>query len=131
MTPKQSYLHVRYAQMKYSRDVNGLRQAKWEAGVFNVLRRVDKDGNWVPKADIPNSDVGTIRSRTSLWIKPNKYGEKDMLGKLGGCTRSRSKLLHAIHIHALLSETFYLSTPPYRQVFQSGAATAIWITVLL
>lgn len=76
----RSYLHVRYVQTRYFRDQDSLRRAKWEAGGFNVLRRVDPDGNWMPNLDIPNSDVGLVRSRTSLWIRPNKLGEKGVLG---------------------------------------------------
>lgn len=77
---KRSYLHVRYVQTRYFRNQDSLRRAKWEAGRFNVLRRVDQDGNWVLNLDIPNSDVGLIRSKTSLWIRPNKPGEKGVLG---------------------------------------------------
>ena len=80
ITRKHSYLHVRYVQTRYFRDKASVKCAKWEAGGFNVLRRVDKDGNWVPGIDIPNSDVGLVRSRTSLWIRPNKSGEKGVLG---------------------------------------------------
>lgn len=81
MSRQRSHLHVRYVQTRYFRSEESLRKAKWEAGGFNVLRRVDKDGNWVPDVDIPNSDVGLVRSRTSLWIRPNKAGHKGVLGK--------------------------------------------------
>ena len=81
MCRKRSYLHVRYIQTRYFRTQDSLRRAKWESGGFNVLRRVDGDGNWVTGLDIPNSDVGLIRSKTSFWIRPNKPGEKGVLGK--------------------------------------------------
>lgn len=81
MSRKRPFLHVRYVQTRYFRSEDSLRKAKWEAGGFNVLRRVDKDGNWVPDVDIPKSDVGLVRSRTSLWIRPNKPTEKGVLGK--------------------------------------------------
>ena len=81
MSRKRSYLHVRYVQTRYFRSESSLRRAQWQAGGFNVLRRVDKDGNWVNDVDIPNSDVGLVRSRTSLWIRPNKPGEEGVLGK--------------------------------------------------
>ena len=89
---KRSYMHVRYVQTRYFRSQDSLRQAKWEAGGFNVLRRIDQDGNWVPSkwvpdVDIPKSDVGLVRSRTSLWIRPNKAGEKGVLGR-SHCSRS-------------------------------------------
>lgn len=79
---KQTHLHVRYVQTRYFRSEKSLTHARWEAGGFNVLRRVDKDGNWVPGADIEGSDVGLVRSRTSLWIRPNKDEETGVLGKL-------------------------------------------------
>jgi hypothetical protein len=78
---KQTHLHVRYVQTRYFRSEESLAHARWEAGGFNVLRRVDKDGNWVPGADIEGSDVGLVRSRTSLWIRPNKDGETGVLGQ--------------------------------------------------
>ena len=81
MSRNRSFLHVRYVQTRYFRSEDSLGRAKWEAGGFNVLRRVDKDGNWVPNVDIPKSDIGLVRSRTSLWIRPNKPGEKGVLGK--------------------------------------------------
>ena len=82
MSRKRSYLHVRYAQTRYFRSEESLKRAQQQAGGFNVLRRVDRDGNWVPDVDIPKSDVGLIRSRASLWIRPNKPGETGVLGKL-------------------------------------------------
>ena len=77
---KRSYLHIRYVQTRYFRSQVSIRRAKREAGGFNVQRKLDQDGNWVPHLDIPNSDVGLVRSRTSLWIRPNKPGEKGVLG---------------------------------------------------
>ena len=77
---QRSYVHVRYVQTMYFRDSQSLGRAKWEAGGFNVLRRVDRDGNWVPDFDIPDSSIGLVRSGTSIWIRPNKNGEKGVLG---------------------------------------------------
>ena len=81
MSRRRSYLHVRYAQTRYFRSEDSLKRAQQEAGGFNVLRRVDRDGNWVPDVDLPKSDVGLIRSRASLWIRPNKPGETGVIGK--------------------------------------------------
>lgn len=74
------YAHVRYVQTRYFRSEADLRNARLEAGNFNVLRRVDKDRSWVEGADIPGSDVGLVRSRISLWIRPNKEHESGILG---------------------------------------------------
>ena len=76
---KRSYAHVRYVQTRYFRSQKSLRRARWEAGGFNVLRRVDEDGNWVRGADIEGSNVGLVRSRTSFWVRPNKEGETGVL----------------------------------------------------
>lgn len=92
---KRPYMHVRYVQTRYFRSEWSLKRAKWEAGGFNVLRRVDKDGNWVRDVDIPNSDVGLIRSRTSLWIRPNKYEEKGVLGTLKTAVRLHGTISRA------------------------------------
>lgn len=77
---KRSYFYVRYVQTRYFREDMDLTDARRQAGLFNVLRRVDRDGNWVPGADIRGSDVGLIRSKTSLWVKPRKDGENGVLG---------------------------------------------------
>ena len=81
VSQKRPYLHVRYVQTRYFRDEASLKRSREQAGGFNVLRRVDRDGNWVVGADVEGSDVGLVRSRTSLWIRPNKNGETGILGK--------------------------------------------------
>ena len=78
---KRSYLHIRYVQTRYFRNEESLKRSREQAGGFNVLRRVDRDGNWVRGADIDGSDVGLVRSRTSFWIRPNKDGETGILGE--------------------------------------------------
>ena len=78
---KRSYLHVRFFQTRYFRSEDSLTKARWEAGGFNVLRRVDRDGHWIEEIDIPNSDVALVRSRTSFWVRSNKPGEKGVIGK--------------------------------------------------
>ena len=82
MASKRSYLHVRYVRTRYFRTEEELSHARFEAGGFNVLRRIDKDGNWVEGADIPGSDVGLIRSNVSLWIRPNRNEQTGVLGIL-------------------------------------------------
>ena len=69
------YFHARYVHTRYFRSSKDLEKAMEEAAGFNVLRRVDRDGNWVPGVDIPGSDVGLVRSRMSFWIQPRKMGE--------------------------------------------------------
>ena len=87
MAREKSYFQMRYIQTQYFRDKESYHEARRQAGGFNVLRRVDKDGSWVRGIDIPDSDVGLIRSQTSLWIRPNRHGENGTLGK-SKCGRS-------------------------------------------
>ena len=81
MARNQPFLQIRYIQTQYFRDKESYHQARRQAGGFNVLRRVDKDGNWVRGIDIPDSDVGLIRTQTSLWVRPNRHGERGTLGE--------------------------------------------------
>lgn len=48
----QSFLRIRYAQPRYFRDMRSMTKAREEVGRFNVLRRIDKDRNWEPAADL-------------------------------------------------------------------------------
>ncbi|KAL8807135.1 MAG: hypothetical protein Q9200_004790 [Gallowayella weberi] len=69
---EQSFSHTRYAHARYFRTPKSLNRARLEAGNFNVLRRVDRDGSWVPGADISGSNVGLVRSRMSFWTQGRK-----------------------------------------------------------
>ncbi|KAL8765973.1 MAG: hypothetical protein Q9209_007120 [Squamulea sp. 1 TL-2023] len=66
------FFHVRYTRTRYFRDPKSYSRARLEAGAFNVLRRINHDGSWVPGADIPGSDVGMVRSKMSFWVQPRK-----------------------------------------------------------
>ncbi|KAL8716229.1 MAG: hypothetical protein Q9220_000134 [cf. Caloplaca sp. 1 TL-2023] len=67
---QQSYFSARYAQARYFRTHKSVSRARSEAGGFNVLRRVDRDGNWIGGIDIEGSDVALVRSRMSFWSQP-------------------------------------------------------------
>ena len=67
---KRSCLSIRYAQARYFRDWKSLKRARDEVGTFNVLRRVDRNGNWETGADLPSSTIGTVRSKLSFWVQP-------------------------------------------------------------
>ncbi|KAL8724369.1 MAG: hypothetical protein Q9166_007990 [cf. Caloplaca sp. 2 TL-2023] len=73
----QPFFHVRYAHTRYFRDSMSYVRARLETGGFNVLRRVNRDGNWVPGVDLSGSDVGMVRSRMSFWSKPRISGSTD------------------------------------------------------
>ncbi|KAL8919799.1 MAG: hypothetical protein Q9172_004804 [Xanthocarpia lactea] len=73
----RSFFHVRYAHTRYFRSRRSYGLARLEAGGFNVLRRVNREGNWAPGADIPDSDVGMVRSSMSFWVQPRKAKKTD------------------------------------------------------
>ena len=66
----RSSFSIRYAQTRYFRNGQGLRRARKETEKFNVLRRLDADGNWDPRADLLTSRIGIVRSKMSFWVKP-------------------------------------------------------------
>ncbi|KAL8704850.1 MAG: hypothetical protein Q9201_002009 [Fulgogasparrea decipioides] len=68
----RSSFSIRYAQTRYFQNGKSLNRARDEAGGFNVLRRVDRNGNWKPGADLQGSEVGTVRSKMSFWVQPRK-----------------------------------------------------------
>lgn len=70
----QSFLHARFAHTRYFRDRKSIGRARREAGGFNVLRRVDQNGNWIAGIDTPGSGVGTVRSKMSFWAQPQEHG---------------------------------------------------------
>ena len=67
---QRSCFSIRYSQTRYFRDRESLRKARDETGRFNVLRRLDRNGNWETGGDLPSSSIGTIRSKMSFWVKP-------------------------------------------------------------
>ncbi|KAL8861992.1 MAG: hypothetical protein Q9178_001447 [Gyalolechia marmorata] len=73
----RSFFHVRYAHTRYFRTSKSYWLARHEAGAFNVLRRIGREGNWAPGADIPGSDVGIVRSNMSFWFQPRKAKRTD------------------------------------------------------
>ncbi len=69
---KSSYFSVQYVQPRYFASQEELDRAKAQAESFNVLRRIDHDGRFKPWSDMPGSDVGLVRSKVSLWVRPDR-----------------------------------------------------------
>lgn len=67
---QRSCFSIRYAQTRYFCDGESLWKARDETGRFNILRRLDRNGNWESGADLPSSNIGTIRSKMSFWVQP-------------------------------------------------------------
>lgn len=78
---KSSYFSVQYVQPRYFENQGQLEQAKSQAESFNVLRRIDHDGRFKPWSDMPGSDIGLVRSKVSLWVRPNKSSNRGWLGE--------------------------------------------------
>lgn len=77
VTRQKSHFNVRYEQARYLETLRSFNKAQEEAATFNVLRKVDRDGNWDPKHDVHSSDVGTVRSKMSFWVRPHKSHPSD------------------------------------------------------
>ncbi|KAL8691065.1 MAG: hypothetical protein Q9218_003627 [Villophora microphyllina] len=77
VTRQQSHFNVRYAQTRYFRTLESFKRAREEAAAFNVLRRVDRDGDSSRKDDIYSSVVGLVRSKMSFWVQPQKTQSSD------------------------------------------------------
>jgi len=78
---KSDYFSTQYVQPRYFTTPESLDQAKKEAESFNVLRRIDHDGRFKSWTDMPGSEVGLVRSKISLWVRPQKPNTKGWLGK--------------------------------------------------
>jgi hypothetical protein len=76
-----NYFSIQYVQPRYFETQESLKKAKAEAESFNVLRRIDHDGRFKPWSDMPGSDVGLVRSKASLWVRPNRPDQKGWFGK--------------------------------------------------
>ena len=77
---QRSFFNIRFVQARYFENKDSVAAGEKQAGSFNVLRRIDRDNKPEPWPDLPDSDVGLIRSKVSLWIRPNKPGESGWLG---------------------------------------------------
>ena len=80
----RSFFCIRYFQARYFRDTASFNSANNEAGAFNVLRRMDNNRPWegTPDFDTPESDIGLVRSKMSLWVRTKKQSDEMVLGIL-------------------------------------------------
>jgi hypothetical protein len=75
-----NYFSAQYVSPRYFENKEQLIKAKAQAESFNVLRRIDHDGRFKTWSDMPGSDVGLVRSKVSLWVRPNKGSNQGWLG---------------------------------------------------
>jgi len=78
---KSNYFNSQYVSPRYFENQDQLNAAKSQTESFNVLRRVDHDGRFKIWSDMPGSDVGLVRSKISLWVRPNRGSSDGWLGK--------------------------------------------------
>ena len=81
---EQSHHSIRYRQTRFFRSFQSLNKARDESNRFNVLRRIDKEGNMGPEDDsTTGTPVGIVRSKMSCWIQPeSNKSSKNVTGVL-------------------------------------------------
>jgi hypothetical protein len=77
---QRSFFNIRFVQGRYFANRSSVAAAENQAGSFNVLRRIDRDGKPEPWPDLQESDVGMVRSKVSLYVRSNKPNESGWLG---------------------------------------------------
>ncbi len=75
-----NYFSMQYVSPRYFENEEQLEKAKKQAEGFNVLRRVDHDGRFKSWSDKSGSDVGLVRCKMSLWVRPKREVEEAWLG---------------------------------------------------
>ena len=75
LSATRSYFKMRYFHARYFKSSDDLQLARKEAGLFNVLRRIDSDRNHNVRLDDEGAIVGMVRCKASFWARP--LGEND------------------------------------------------------
>ncbi|KAI2779813.1 hypothetical protein F4815DRAFT_472289 [Daldinia loculata] len=70
------YFRLTYNQPRYFRTQESFNRAQKQAGMFNVLRRLDADDEHESQFDEKSAIVALVRSKASLWIRPAKTGQQ-------------------------------------------------------
>ncbi|KAI1140435.1 hypothetical protein F5Y05DRAFT_424314 [Hypoxylon sp. FL0543] len=64
------YFRLMYMQPRYFKTRKSFQNAQRQAGMFNVLRRLDADDEHKSPFDDRSATVALVRSKASLWIRP-------------------------------------------------------------
>ncbi|CAJ2502797.1 Uu.00g101910.m01.CDS01 [Anthostomella pinea] len=75
------FFRLQYVHSRYFKNQKIFREAQVQAGMFNVLRRLDDDSEHDSLFDEHGAIIALVRSKASLWIRPSKPGE-DTVGVL-------------------------------------------------
>lgn len=78
---RSNWFHVQYVQPRYFATQESLNRAREQTEYFNVLRRIDHNERFKSWTDVPGSDVGLLRSKASLWVRPDKLANTGSFGK--------------------------------------------------
>jgi hypothetical protein len=78
---KSNHFSAQYVSPRYFENQDQLKAAKAQVESFNVSRRIDHDGRFKEWSDMPGSDVGLVRNKVSLWVRPNKGLDHGWLGR--------------------------------------------------
>ncbi|KAI1662617.1 hypothetical protein F4813DRAFT_384202 [Daldinia decipiens] len=70
------YFRLTYNQPRYFRTPESFNKAQKQAGMFNVLRRLDADDEHESRFDEKSAIVALVRSKASLWIRPAIAGQQ-------------------------------------------------------
>ncbi|KAF3004609.1 hypothetical protein E8E14_007877 [Neopestalotiopsis sp. 37M] len=83
VSSERNFFRLSYIQPRYFSDVHSFQDARKETGYFNVLRRLDDDGDHKALFDSDDAIVALLRSKASLWIKPQAKGQGRSIGSTG------------------------------------------------
>ena len=80
ISKEKPFIQVEYVQPWYFPSPDSLKNGNKDLGFFNVLRRLEADNARHWNFDSEGSDAGIIRSKMSLWIRPNREDESGIVG---------------------------------------------------
>lgn len=83
LSATRCYFKLRYFQARYFNSNEEFQRARKEAGLFNVLRRIDNDRNHNARLDNAGALVGLVRCKASFWAKPLAEGEGPDTPRIG------------------------------------------------
>lgn len=78
---QSNHFSMQYVIPRYFENREQLEAAKAQAETFNVLRRIDHDGQFKSWSDKNGSDVGLVRCKVSLWVRPDRGLNQPWLGQ--------------------------------------------------
>lgn len=75
---QMSHFHLSYLRARYFEKEKDFKDAEYESGMWNILRRLDSDRyrkRMQDLLDLKGASVSLSRAKTSLWAKPRRSGD--------------------------------------------------------